>query len=263
MRRLCWRRFLPLEVSRSSEELLIETIDLGRMPYAEAYAVQLEHHARVLAAREGGGGPAGVVLTVEHDPVITVSNRPGAAGHVVAAEAELARLGVAVERTDRGGDVTYHGPGQLVVYPVFDLQRLGVRLHDHLRLLEQSVIDAIAGVGVDGRRDAEATGVWVDRDPEPEAKLCAIGVRVRKWIGLHGLALNVSPDLSHFGLIVPCGLHGRAVTSLAQVLGPAAPTLEDMKARVVAELVGLYLDHADRNGPTVSRPRRASGSRPG
>ncbi|MEM7755691.1 MAG: lipoyl(octanoyl) transferase LipB [Planctomycetota bacterium] len=227
-----------------SSDLTIETIDLGRMAYADAYAAQIEHHARVLAARAQGDTPAGVILTVEHDPVITVSKRPGAGENVLASQALLAAHGVALERTDRGGDVTYHGPGQLVVYPIFDLQRMGVRLHDHLRLLEQAVIDTIAGFGVVGRRDDNATGVWVDRDRLPEAKLCAIGVRVRKWVSLHGLALNVSPDLDHFGLIVPCGLHGRAVTSLSAVLGTGSPTVADVRTALTDRLERLYLDHA-------------------
>jgi len=235
-------------VTTPAGSLPIETIDLGRTPYAEAYDEQVRQHARVLASRTDGAGPAGVLLLVEHDPVITVSNRPGAADHVLASEDLLRAHGVTLERTDRGGDVTYHGPGQLVAYPVFDLQRMGVRLHDHLRLLEQSVIDAVADFGVLGRRDDDATGVWVDRDGRPEAKLCAIGVRVRKWVSMHGLALNVAPDLTHFGLIVPCGLHGRAVTSLADLLGDAAPPVDVAAERVARAIRELYTRHAAGEG---------------
>jgi len=222
------------------------------MSYDRAYEVQLEQHGRVLRAREAGDRLAGVLLSVEHDPVITVSKRPGAADHVLASEELLARQGVALAKTDRGGDVTYHGPGQLVVYPVFDLQRMGVRLHEHLRLLEQAVIDSVASYGVAGVRDADATGVWVERPGSHSAKLCAIGVRVRKWISMHGLALNVSPDLGHFGLIVPCGLHGRPVTSLAE-LTKKTPAFAGVRDRVVASVRALYEAHASAASGAVSR----------
>lgn len=145
----------------------------------------------------------------------------------------LARAGVAIAETDRGGDVTYHGPGQLVVYPILDLSALNLGLHAYMRLLEDSIIDALAALGVRGLRDPSATGVWVDssdggRGGTPLAKVCAMGVRVRKWVSMHGLALNVSPNLDHFNLIIPCGLVGRPVTSLemlARARGQSTPTM--------------------------------------
>lgn len=212
------------------------------MPYRAAYGRQVAAHERVMvwrdAAREGQSAPVGVVLLVEHDPVITVSRRPGAAGHVLAGAEALRSAGVDVEETDRGGDVTYHGPGQLVAYPILDLNRLGVRLHDYMRLLEDAVIETIAAFGVQGARDAEATGVWVG-DGASSRKIAAMGVRVRRWVTMHGLALNVSPDMEHFGLIVPCGLHGRGVTSLAEEAKPEqhpAPEMEAVKAVLVDRL---------------------------
>ncbi len=221
------------------------------MGYREAYEEQCRRHEGVLAGRaaspgEGASGP-GVVLLVEHDPVITVTGRPGAAAHVLAAPETLRRAGVVVERTDRGGDVTYHGPGQLVVYPILDLNALNLGLHDYMRLLEESVIRACASWGLDATRDPSATGVWVEphgeRDapgPRPgAAKIAAMGVRVKRWVSLHGLALNVDPDLAHFGMIVPCGLAGRGVTSLARELGAACPSMGEAKAALARELVGL------------------------
>lgn len=220
----------------------IEVEDLGRMPYRAAYGLQVATHERVMAwrdaAREGQSAPVGVVLLVEHDPVITVSRRPGAAGHVLAGAEALRSAGVDVEETDRGGDVTYHGPGQLVAYPILDLNRLGVRLHEYMRLLEDAVIETIAAFGVQGARDAEATGVWVGNGA-PSRKIAAMGVRVRRWVTMHGLALNVSPDMEHFGLIVPCGLHGRGVTSLAEEVKPGqhpAPEMDAVKAVLVDRL---------------------------
>lgn len=231
--------------------------DLGRLGYAAAYAEQVRRLEAVLAARDAGRGVLGEVLLVEHDPVVTVTKRPGAAGHVLAGETERRRLGIALEATDRGGDVTYHGPGQLVVYPIVDLNGMRCRIHEYLRLLEQAVIGALAEFGVRGERDPSATGVWV-RDRGALAKVCAMGVRVRRWVTMHGLALNVDPDLSHFGVIVPCGLVGRPVTSLRALLGEACPTLEEVKPVLVQQLIG-----AIESAAAVRGTQRGDASAPG
>jgi lipoyl(octanoyl) transferase len=135
-----------------------------------------------------------------------------------------------VEETDRGGDITYHGPGQLVAYPILDLNHLNLRLHEYMRLLEGVVIEACATWGVEGHRDEGATGVWVRGEEGQSAKVCAMGVRVRRWVSMHGLAINVSTDLNHFDLIVACGLAGRSVTSLKALLGEAAPGMDEVKS---------------------------------
>ncbi len=224
----------------------LRVIDLGRMGYREAYEVQRAHVEEVLASREAGELEVGRLLLVEHDPVITVSGRRGAAGHVLASADALRAAGVAVEATDRGGDVTYHGPGQLVAYPVLDLNALRLRLHEYVRLLESAAIGVCARFGVGAHREPGATGVWVSRARGEggkaeggglgSAKVCAIGVRVRRWVSMHGLAINVTTDLSHFDLIVPCGLAGRAVTSLERELGASCPTLEQVKPALVEEM---------------------------
>lgn len=214
-------------------------VDLGPRPYAEALEYQRACVEEVLAARDAGGGGAelGRILTVEHvPPVITVTRRPGAAAHVLADPEHLARVGVTLCETDRGGDVTYHGPGQAVVYPILDLNRFHLRLHEYMRLLEASVIDVLVDFGVHGFTDPGATGVWVTPTAGgPAAKICAMGVRVRRWVSMHGLALNVSTNLDHFGLIVPCGLQ-RPVTSLAAVLGERCPDLARVHDRLYARL---------------------------
>lgn len=198
-------------------------IHLGRLAYLPAFEAQQRHHAAVLNQREPGGPELGRVLTVEHDPVVTVSRRPAAAEHLLATPEMLAREGVEVCATDRGGDITYHGPGQVVLYPIIDLKRTGLRVIEYIRLLEQAVIDTLAVWGVEGVRDDDATGVWVAHGGRL-AKVCAIGVRVRKWVTMHGLAVNVRTDLSRFDLIVPCGLAGRPVTRLVDLLGDRCPT---------------------------------------
>lgn len=242
------------------------------MPYAEAYAAQLAAHAEVLAARDAGRPEIGRLLMVEHDPpVITISRRPEARAHLLASEAQLERTGVTIAETDRGGDITYHGPGQLVVYPIIDLNHLKLGLHNYMRLLEAAVIDTCATFGITAERDASATGVWVPgetpprmnadqrrsvqasaSDPRPSvpndrqsAKICAMGVRVRRWVTLHGLALNVTTNLDHFNLIVPCGLAGRPVTSLERELGPRCPSMDQVKRTLTTALSDHLHDAAE------------------
>jgi lipoyl(octanoyl) transferase len=209
--------------------------DLGRMAYAEALALQRQCLEAVVAGR--AQQPVAHLLLVEHDPpVITVSRRQTARANLIASPELLRRHGVEVVETDRGGDITYHGPGQLVVYPILDLNVLGLRLHGYMRYLESVVLDVLAGFGMKGMRDPEATGVWVS-DPKGRAataKICAMGVRVSRWVAMHGLALNVDPNVSHFDLIVPCGLAGRPVTSMREVLGARCPAMGDVKAAMVA-----------------------------
>ena len=208
--------------------------DLGRIGYAEAYAVQQQRHAAVVESRSAESQLLGSLLLVEHNPVVTVTRRPDAASHIVASEQLLAQQGVEVVETDRGGDVTYHGPGQLVVYPIVDLNLMNCRIVEYLRVLEEIVIETLGAFGIVGERDEGATGVWV-RSGDQSAKVCAMGVRVRRWVTMHGLALNIDPDLAHFQLIVPCGLHGRAVTSMRVLLGDNCPTMDEVK-RILSEI---------------------------
>jgi len=219
--------------------------DLGSIGYADAFERQLAAHAEVLRWRDeaeaGEERPFGRVFLLEHDPpVVTVSKRPTAATNLLASPELLAHHGIEVQPTDRGGDITYHGPGQLVVYPILDLRRLKLNLHGYMRLLEQVAINVCAAFGVPAQRDPSATGVWVPQDAQrPDApsashpdgaKVCALGVRIRRWVSMHGLALNVSTNLDHFALIVPCGLVGRPVTSLhAESGGADALTIERSK----------------------------------
>ncbi len=220
----------------------LEVIDLGRLPYGEAYQEQIRQRDGLIAARQAGVADEPMrLLLVEHDPVITISRRPGAREHLVASATELARMGIAICETDRGGDITYHGPGQLVAYPILDLQRLDLGVSAYMRLLEEIVICSLARLGIEGHRDPGATGVWVDHAGAGSAgeaggaKIAALGIRVSRWVTMHGLALNVTTNLEHFGAIVPCGLAGRQVTSLRALLGAAAPSMEVVKRTLVEE----------------------------
>lgn len=155
--------------------------------------------------------------------------------------------------TDRGGDVTWHGRGQIVAYLVLDLNRLGLRVNGYLRMLEGAVIDTLAQVGIEGSRDVSATGVWVG-----ERKICAMGVRLSRWVSMHGLALNVAPDLDQFGLIVPCGLVGRPVTSIQRELGSNSPGVAEMK-RILQRNLAQHIESAGM-AAIHSRPTETPGS---
>jgi lipoyl(octanoyl) transferase len=193
---------------------------LGIVPYAEALRLQ----AQLVAQRRAGEIPD-TLLLLEHPHVITMGSSADAAD-VLVDPSTRERLGIEVFEVGRGGGVTYHGPGQLVAYPILDLRPLGKDLHDYLRRLEEVLIEAAAAFGVEARRRSGLTGVWTER-----GKLAAIGVRVSsQWISSHGLALNVSADLSYFDTIVPCGLQGESVTSLSRERGRPA----DMAAAVEA-----------------------------
>ncbi|MCE9591227.1 MAG: lipoyl(octanoyl) transferase LipB [Planctomycetes bacterium] len=212
----------------------LRVTDLGRMAYPAALELQRRTHQHVL---DGIDPPT--ILLVEHDPVITVSQRKESPAHLLASRERLAELGIDVQPTDRGGDITYHGPGQLVVYPILRLTDYGLNVGGYMRLLEQAVIDAAAAFGIEALRDPPNTGVWV-RIGVPATgelrKIAAVGVRVKRNVTLHGLALNVTTDLSHFDTIVPCGLPGRSVTSLAALLGGRVPAMDAVKRAVTAAL---------------------------
>lgn len=210
----------------------VRVIDLDILPYRDAWQRQEAVHADVV----DGGEEA--ILLVEHPPTITLGRRAEVArSHIVASTAELRRLGVEVVETDRGGDVTYHGPGQVVAYPVVRLADRGLSVGGYMRRLQEAVVATVADFEVQAFRDAAAPGVWANDPPDSQeaAKLAAVGVRVRGGATLHGLALNVEPNLSHFNLINACGL-GRATTSLHKLRGGKAPSILAVKAVLAKHL---------------------------
>lgn len=181
-------------------------------------------HARQLALRDAVSRSESpdTVLLLEHTPVITLG-RKADLSHVVSAPKQLADMGIDTVPVDRGGDVTYHGPGQLVAYPILDLKHWNPSVGWYLRALEQVVIDLVGEYGLVGERLEGFTGVWVGG-----AKVAAIGVGVHQWVTLHGLALNVNPDMRHWACIIPCGIADKPVISLAELLGSAPPMPEVM-----------------------------------
>jgi lipoate-protein ligase B len=200
-------------------ERIVWAIDLGTRPYGEIWSLQEE----LVALRQTESVPD-LLLLLEHEPVVTLG-KSGHQDHVLVSSQEMGHRGVSFFRVDRGGDATFHGPGQLVGYPILDLTRHGKDVHLYCRKLEEVGIRILSDYGLSGERKTGLTGVWVK-----EEKVMAIGVGVKRWISFHGLALNVSTDLEYFRLIHPCGIRDRGVTSLSRLLQREAPLGEVKEA---------------------------------
>jgi lipoyl(octanoyl) transferase len=200
------------------------------MPYAEALALQ-----RQLVEDRRNGRVGDVLLLVEHPHVLTLGVRgDGGRSHILASPDVLTARGVEVHETGRGGDITYHGPGQIVGYPIIDLKPDRCDVHRYVRDLEEVLIRVAADYGLEGERVAGLTGVWIGG-----AKVAAIGVRIARWITSHGFALNVTTDLDYFNLIVPCGIADRGVTSLSKLLGRAVDR-RDVEERLIQRFSEVF-----------------------
>lgn len=213
-------------------ELWVER--LGLMPYGQALDLQRQ----VAHARIAGSIPQDVLLLVEHPPVVTLG-RSTKRQHLLASPELLAARGVELFEVERGGDVTFHGPGQLVGYPIIDLKRHKQDLHWYLRTVEEALILALGDLGIAAERSVGQTGVWTQQRAR---KIASIGVHARDWVTWHGFALNVSTDLSYFDLMVPCGIQSVTMTSVDAELGIATVAMgvvADHVTRAVAEVFGL------------------------
>ncbi|MCB1188106.1 lipoyl(octanoyl) transferase LipB [bacterium] len=199
-----------------ADHLPLDVLRLGRLGWPQCYSRQLELHT----ARRMDEIPDTLVL-VEHDPVITLG-RSGDTANLIVDREHLAELGVGWQEIERGGDITYHGPGQLVGYPVVNLRARGMSVRELMHGLEEAIIRTLHEWGIDSERIPGLTGVWVG-----EVKLAALGVAVRGGVSYHGLALNVTTDLSFYDLIIPCGINGKQVGSIESVSGQS-PTLDEV-----------------------------------
>ncbi|RYU78922.1 lipoyl(octanoyl) transferase LipB [Hymenobacter persicinus] len=205
-----------------------------------AATVALKNHNR--QAAEAGSPitptPNSIVLC-QHPHVYTLG-KSGKPEHLLLSEAELAEHGATYHRINRGGDITYHGPGQLVGYPILDLDNFFNDIHRYLRVLEEAVINTLAEYGLRAGRIAGLTGVWLDfaEGAANPRKICAMGVKCSRWVTMHGFALNINTDLAYFGYIVPCGITDKAVTSLQQELGRAVP-LPEVEEKLLRHLATL------------------------
>lgn len=208
---------------------------LGRVSYDEAWRLQQNLQSKLIWAKRHD--PAitlpHVMLFVEHPHVYTLGKN-GQAKNLLLSEEQLAAIEATFFHIDRGGDITYHGPGQLVGYPILDLDRFFSDLGKYLRLLEEAIIQTCADYGIQGRRVAGRTGVWVGPDDQgAERKICAMGIRCSRWVSMHGFAFNLNTNLDYFSYIVPCGIGDRGVTSVAKELGSFAQE-EDLRTQFAA-----------------------------
>ncbi|AIZ62958.1 octanoyltransferase [Hymenobacter sp. DG25B] len=222
---------------------------LGLVDYASTWAYQEQLLAAALAVKTRNrlAAESGVpleptpnhLLLCQHPHVYTLG-KSGKPEHLLLDETALAAHGATFHRINRGGDITYHGPGQLVGYPILDLDNFFTDIHRYLRVLEEAVILTLAEYGLRAGRIAGLTGVWLDFEEGASnpRKICAMGVKCSRWVTMHGFALNVNPDLSYFGHIVPCGITDKAVTSLQQELGRAVPITE-VENRLLPHLANL------------------------
>lgn len=193
-------------------------IDLGRKSYREVWKQQEELLETVKEQKKQGERTSNYLLFVEHNPVYTLG-RSGNDGNMLMNAIQLKAKHAEFIKVDRGGDITYHGPGQLVVYPVIDMENFSLGVKDYVNDLEEVVIKSLAAYGIAGQRLPGATGVWLEADTKAARKICAIGVRCSQYVTMHGFALNVNTDLNYFSYIHPCGFIDKGVTSIAKELG--------------------------------------------
>ena len=217
----------------------LTVVDLGTMAYGAALEVQ----RAAAGARITGVLPDDLLLLVEHPPVVTLG-RGTKPGHLVASETQLRERGVELFEVERGGDVTFHGPGQLVGYPIIDLKRHRQDLHWYLRQVEEAIIQAMAAVGLPCLRNTGLTGVWTPGVQAPDGarlrKIASIGVHARDWVTWHGFALNVTTDLSYFDLIVPCGISDVTMTTVHKELGDRFPGPDRVTTEIERSFASLF-----------------------
>jgi len=214
--------------SSTTSSTTLQVQDWGRTRYADAFDRQ---RAVVDSRRQDVCGDQ--LIFTEHEPVYTIGLRKGADQHLVWTEAFCAQQGIEIHKSNRGGDITYHGPGQIVCYPIISLQNRR-DLHAYLRDLEDVVIRTLASYGLESGRREGKTGIWIET-----RKICAIGVAVRSWITYHGFALNICPDMNHFTGIVPCGITDGTVTSLQNEL-PDEIKIDEVKSRLAVEFQNVF-----------------------
>ena len=219
--------------------------DLGRISFADAWKLQTELNQQLIAWKRGDrqARQPHYLLFCEHPPVYTLG-KSGSETHLQIDDRQRADMEIEYFRINRGGDITYHGPGQLVVYPIFDLDRFFTDVHRYVRYLEEAVIRLLAHYGLTGTRVQEFTGVWFNDDAGQVRKVCAIGVHLSRWVTMHGLALNVNTDLGYFQHIVPCGIPAgdKTVTSMQRELAQTVE-MDIVKAQLKAIFAELFAFH--------------------
>lgn len=223
----------------------LEIQELGTKDYLETWNYQEELFQEILEIKSQNrrnntvDATPNYLLFVEHPHVYTLGKR-GDQQHLLIGEEELKAIGATYYAINRGGDITYHGPGQLVGYPILDLENFFTDIHKYLRLLEEAIILTIADYGIKGERAEGETGVWLDVNTPFARKICALGIRTSRWVSMHGFALNVNTDLSYFDKIVPCGITDKSVTSIKQELNGKEVCLAEVQEKVKENFMELF-----------------------
>ncbi len=222
----------------------VKIIDLGQKSYSESLKIQEGYFNSIIELKRSNRKKETAIPTdnyllwVEHPPVFTLG-KSGKMEHLLLNQQTLVNKGIEFYKTNRGGDITFHGPGQLVVYPILDLDNFFTDIHKYLRYLEEAVIGTLKEYGLKSKRSPGETGVWLDVGTPFARKICAMGVRASRWVTMHGLALNLNIDLGYFDHIVPCGIKGKGVTSLAKELGKEID-VELVKQKLKIHLGNLF-----------------------
>lgn len=223
----------------------VQIQDLGKKDYQDTWEFQEELFQRILTIkiqnrREGlSEETPNHFLFVEHPHVYTLG-KSGDFDNLLIDEKKLKEIGATFYKINRGGDITYHGPGQIVGYPILDLENFFTDIHKYLRLLEEMVILTLAEYGLKAERSPGETGVWLDVGTPFARKICAMGVRASRWVTMHGFALNVNADLGYFDHMIPCGIKGKSVTSLNVELGKRAVDMEEVKEKLLHHFETLF-----------------------
>ena len=224
--------------------MAIQIADWNQISYADAWTRQTELFNALVHSKLAGSAYINQLIFCEHPSVYTLG-RSGKEANVLLSPADLKQMGVSLFHIDRGGDITYHGPGQLVCYPILNLEDFSLGLKEYIYVLEEAVIHVCATYGIEAGRMDKATGVWLEGNTARARKICAIGVRCSHFVTMHGLALNVNTDLSYFQYIHPCGFIDKGVTSLQAELGHSVDR-EEVKHHLCDELITLLHRNAHR-----------------
>ncbi|WP_018341981.1 lipoyl(octanoyl) transferase LipB [Cytophaga aurantiaca] len=236
----------------TNKSVLIE--DLGLVDYQQTWDYQTKLFNSIIEKKlvlrdlpeEDQQAPAGYLLLCEHPHVYTLG-KSGKRENLLINESQLRDAHATYHEINRGGDITYHGPGQLVGYPIFDLDSYFTDIHKYLRFLEEAIIRTLADLGITAGRIDGLTGVWIETEnPVKARKICAMGVKASRWVTMHGFALNVQPDLSYFKNIIPCGIDDKAVTSISEELG-ADVSMDKVKNILINHIVDLFEITIDRS----------------
>lgn len=217
---------------------LAQYVDLGLIEYKDAWDKQESYHKEIVAAKAEGNTCPGKLIFCEHPHVYTLG-KSGEQNNLLINDEFLKKINATYYKSNRGGDITYHGPGQLVGYPIFDLETLGMGVREYIATMETAIINTLEDFGIKSTQMDGATGVWIDVGTPKARKLCAIGVRVSKAVTMHGFALNINTDVNYFNYINPCGFVDKGVSSVQKELGGAI-SFEDVKEKLKVRFISLF-----------------------